>query len=172
MEEFKNGDTHILVSTPVVEVGIDVPNATVMLIDGAERFGLSQLHQFRGRVGRGKHLSHCLLLADDAGKDARERLKIVERVGDGFELSEEDLRIRGPGDYLGTRQSGLPNLKVAKITDQDLLLLARQEAASILDADPDLTSDEHAPPGTAPRRLHHTPGRRIELTLFPASGEE
>ena len=145
MEEFKNGDTHILVSTPVVEVGIDVPNATVMLIDGAERFGLSQLHQFRGRVGRGKHLSHCLLLADDAGKDARERLKIVERVGDGFELSEEDLRIRGPGDYLGTRQSGLPNLKVAKITDQDLLLLARQEAASILDADPDLTSDEHAP---------------------------
>jgi ATP-dependent DNA helicase RecG len=145
MEEFKDGETDILVSTPVVEVGIDVPNATVMLIDGAERFGLAQLHQFRGRVGRGKHLSHCLLLAEDAGKDARERLKIVERVGDGFELAEEDLRIRGPGEYLGTRQSGLPNLKVAKVTDQDLILLARQEAAGILDADPDLTHDEHAP---------------------------
>ncbi len=145
MEEFQDGRTHVLVSTPVVEVGIDVPNATVMLIDGAERFGLAQLHQFRGRVGRGKHLSHCLLLADDAGKEARERLKIVERVGDGFELAEEDLRLRGPGDYLGTRQSGLPNLKVAKVTDQDLLLLARREAAGILDADPDLAQPEHAP---------------------------
>ena len=144
MEEFQNGETDILVSTPVVEVGIDVPNATVMLIDGADRFGLAQLHQFRGRVGRGEHLSHCLLLADDAGEDARERLKIVERVGDGFELAEEDLRIRGPGDYLGTRQSGLPDLKVASITDHDLLLLARQEAASILDADPELSEDEHA----------------------------
>lgn len=144
MEEFQNGGTHVLVSTPVVEVGIDVPNATVMLIDGAERFGLAQLHQFRGRVGRGEHRSYCLLLADDAGQEARERLKIVERVSDGFELAEEDLRIRGPGDYVGTRQSGLPNLKVAKVTDHDLLLLARREATRILDIDPALAMKEHS----------------------------
>jgi ATP-dependent DNA helicase RecG len=145
MGQFKNGQLDILVATAVVEVGIDIPNATVMLIDGADRFGLAQLHQFRGRVGRGSHQSTCLLLADEAGIDARERLKLVERIDDGFQLAEEDLRLRGPGDYMGTRQSGLPDLKVAKITDQDILDLARQEATRLLEADPDLSRDENAP---------------------------
>ena len=144
MEQFQSGELDILVSTPVVEVGIDVPNATVMLIDGADRFGLAQLHQFRGRVGRGRHQSYCLLLADSPGEEARERLKLVERIHDGFELAEEDLRLRGPGDYFGTRQSGLPNLRVARITDHDILSLARKEAIRILDADPDLATDENA----------------------------
>lgn len=141
MERFKTREVDILVSTPVVEVGIDIPNATVMLIDGADRFGLSQLHQFRGRVGRGEHQSYCLLMADSPGMEARKRLKLLERVSDGFELAEEDLKLRGPGDYAGTRQSGLPSLRVASITDQDILALARREAMRLLDADPELTSD-------------------------------
>ena len=144
MDLFKAGELDVLVSTPVVEVGIDVPNATVMLIDGAERFGLAQLHQFRGRVGRGAHQSYCLLLSDAPGEEARERLKIVERVQDGFKLAEEDLRIRGPGDHLGTRQSGLPNLRMARISDQDILSLARREAMRILDADPELSGPDNS----------------------------
>ena len=144
MERFQQAELDILVSTPVIEVGIDVANATVMLVDGADRFGLAQLHQFRGRVGRGKHESYCLLLADSPGKEALERLKIVERIQDGFELSEEDLRLRGPGDYLGTRQSGLPELMVARITDHDILELARGEATKTLDSDPGLVETEHA----------------------------
>ena len=140
---FNAGELDVLVSTPVVEVGIDVPNATVMLIDGADRFGLAQLHQFRGRVGRGAHQSYCLLLSDSPGEEARERLRIVERVQDGFKLAEEDLRIRGPGDYMGTRQSGLPNLRIARITDQDILALARREAMKILDSDPELSKPEN-----------------------------
>lgn len=143
MDEFQRGDIDVLVSTPVVEVGIDVPNATVMLIDGADRFGLAQLHQFRGRVGRGKHQSTCILLADEPGEKARERLKLVERTRDGFELAEEDLRIRGPGDYLGTRQSGLPTLRIARISDQDIISLARTEGARILQSDPDLGKHHH-----------------------------
>ena len=154
MERFLAGETHVLVSTPVVEVGIDVPNATVMLVDGADRFGLAQLHQFRGRVGRGQHKSYCLLLSDSPGKGARVRLKLVERIQDGFQLAEEDLRLRGPGEYLGTRQSGLPDLKVARITDYELLALARKEAQRILDADPALTRDENA--GLAERMRPHT----------------
>ena len=144
MEEFKNGDLDILISTSVIEVGIDVPNATVMLIDGAERFGLSQLHQFRGRVGRGEHESFCLLLTGDAGHEARERVRTVERIQDGFQLAEEDLRLRGSGEYLGTRQSGLSELSVARITDQDILSLARREASRILDSDPDFSNERHA----------------------------
>ncbi len=144
MGRFQRGETHILVTTAVIEVGIDVPNATAMLIDGADRFGLAQLHQFRGRVGRGQAQSYCLLLSDSPGEDARERLKIVERVSDGFELAEEDLRLRGPGDYFGTRQSGLPELRVATISDQDILALARREAFKLLDADPGLTNDDNA----------------------------
>ncbi len=143
MDEFKRGVLDILVSTPVIEVGIDVPNATVMLVDGADRFGLAQLHQFRGRVGRGKHQSFCLLLADDPGEEAKKRLKLVERIDDGFELAEEDLNLRGAGDYIGTRQSGLPSLKVARLTDQDIAILAQREAGRLLDADPGLAKAEH-----------------------------
>ncbi len=143
MDDFKRGELDILVSTPVIEVGIDVPNATVMLIDGADRFGLAQLHQFRGRVNRGMHQSYCLLLADNPGEEAKNRLKLVERIDDGFKLADEDLKLRGAGDYLGTRQSGLPSLNVASITDQDIAALARQEAASILDANPGLAKPGH-----------------------------
>ena len=141
MNRFKEGDLDILVSTPVIEVGIDVPNATVMLIDGADRFGLAQLHQFRGRVGRGIHQSYCILLSDNAGEEAQERLKLVERIQDGFELAESDLNLRGPGDYLGTgtRQSGLPPLKIAKITDHEVVTIARQEAIHLLEIDPNLS---------------------------------
>ena len=141
MQRFRRGELDILVCTPVVEVGIDVPNATVMLIDGADRFGLAQLHQFRGRVGRGHHQSYCLLLADSPGEEARERLRLVERIQDGFQLAEEDLRLRGPGDYLGTRQSGLPNFRVASITDQDILSMARREAMKLLQVDPALSRE-------------------------------
>ncbi len=140
MNQFKNKELDILVSTPVIEVGIDIPNATVMLIDGADRFGLAQLHQFRGRVGRGQHQSYCLLLSDTAGNEARERLRIIERISDGFKLAEEDLRIRGPGDYLGTRQSGIPELRIADITDHELLSTARREAEKILRNDPNLSN--------------------------------
>ena len=143
MDSYKAREIDILVSTPVVEVGIDVPNATVMLIDGAERFGLSQLHQFRGRVGRGEYQGHCLLLSESPSADAIKRLKLLERVSDGFRLAEEDMKLRGPGDYLGTRQSGLPTLKVAQISDYDTLSLARREAMRLLGMDPLLEKDEH-----------------------------
>ena len=143
MGSFQSSMLDVLVSTPVVEVGIDVANATVMLIDGADRFGLAQLHQFRGRVGRGVHQSYCLLLADSPGEGARDRLRVLERVHDGFQLAEEDLRLRGPGDYLGTRQSGLPDLRMARITDQDILSLARREALRLLELDPHLSRQEN-----------------------------
>ncbi|MDP6513508.1 MAG: ATP-dependent DNA helicase RecG, partial [SAR202 cluster bacterium] len=153
MDRFKTREVDILVSTPVIEVGIDVPNATVMLIDGADRFGLSQLHQFRGRVGRGEHQSYCLLMADSPGLEARKRLKLLERVRDGFQLAEEDLKLRGPGDYAGTRQSGLPSLKVASIMDQDILALARREAIRLLETDPDLASEDNTSLGELVRKF-------------------
>ena len=148
MDSFKRREIDVLVSTPVVEVGIDVPNATVMLIDGAERFGLSQLHQFRGRVGRGQYRGHCLLLSESPGAEAVKRLKLLEHISDGFRLAEEDLKLRGPGDYIGTRQSGLPSLRVAQITDRDTLSLARREAIRLLDTDPELAREEHRPLAT------------------------
>ncbi len=143
MDSFKEREIDVLVSTPVVEVGIDVPNATVMLIDGAERFGLSQLHQFRGRVGRGEHRGYCMLLSESPGVDAVKRLKLLEHISDGFRLAEEDLKLRGPGDYLGTRQSGLPSFRVAEITDYESLSLARREAVRLLEVDPMLEREEH-----------------------------
>lgn len=144
MHGFKTGEIDILVATSVIEVGIDIPNATVMLIDGADRFGLAQLHQFRGRVGRGEHPSQCLLLSDSPGVSAHERIRILERTMDGFEIAEEDLRIRGAGEYMGTRQSGLNDLKQARLTDLDIMRMARQEAARLLEADPELKAPEHA----------------------------
>ena len=142
MRAFRDAELDILVSTSVVEVGIDVPNATVMLVEGAERFGLAQLHQFRGRVGRGEHQSHCLLLSE-AGGDAAERLQALVDSQDGFVLAEKDLELRGPGDFFGTRQSGLPALKMAKLGDVRTIEMARAEAARLTEEDPDLLSPEN-----------------------------
>ena len=142
MVEFQNHDIDILVCTPVIEVGIDIPNASVMIIDGADRFGLAQLHQIRGRVGRGEFQSYCVLIADAPSENAQTRLKLLEGSNDGFELAEEDLKLRGPGDYLGTRQSGLPNFKVAQISDFEILHQARQTALKVLSIDPKL-EDKH-----------------------------
>jgi ATP-dependent DNA helicase RecG len=132
-----------LVSTPVVEVGIDVPNATVMLVESADRFGLSQLHQFRGRVGRGQEQSYCMLLSQNPSEVGRERLDIIGKIYDGFQLAEEDLRLRGPGEFFGTRQSGLPDLRMAKLSDVALLELARDEAIRLFEKDPALEKPEH-----------------------------
>ncbi len=144
MHRFRSGELEVLVSTPVVEVGIDVPNATVMLVESADRFGLSQLHQFRGRVGRGSEQSYCMLLAENPSEIGRERLDIIEKTQDGFELAEEDLKLRGPGEFFGTRQSGLPDLRMAKLSDVKLLELARTEAIRLFEKDPGLKKSEHA----------------------------
>ena len=143
MRRFYDGQLDILVSTPVVEVGIDVPNATVMLVESAGRFGLSQLHQFRGRVGRGKAQSYCMLLSENLSEIGRERLDIIEKTGDGFALAEEDLKLRGPGEFFGTRQSGLPDLRMARLSDVALLELARHEANRLLEEDPRLEKPEN-----------------------------
>jgi len=143
MKRFRSGELDIMVSTPVVEVGVDIPNATVMLIEGADRFGLAQLHQFRGRVGRGEHQSYCLLLADTPSPEAKARLSLLQRTRDGFALAEEDLNLRGPGEFFGTRQSGLPDLKMARLTDSVLLELARREAVQVFNTDPYLQKTEH-----------------------------
>ena len=145
MRRFRAGELDILVATPVVEVGIDVPNATVMMVESADRFGLSQLHQFRGRVGRGQEQSYCMLLAQNPSGVARARLDIIEKIQDGFELAEEDLRLRGPGEFFGTRQSGLPDLRMAKLSDIALLELARSEAIKLFQNDPTLDKPEHRP---------------------------
>jgi ATP-dependent DNA helicase RecG len=143
MRAFRDRELDILVSTPVIEVGIDIANATVMAIESAERFGLSQLHQFRGRVGRGPDKSYCLLLSDEPSDLARARLGAIERSHDGFVLAEEDLRMRGPGEFFGVRQSGLPDLKVARLSDVAVLELARAEAMNLFAGDPQLEAPEH-----------------------------
>lgn len=140
MKKFKNGDTDILVSTSVVEIGIDVPNASIMLIEGADRFGLAQLHQFRGRVGRGAHQSYCLLFSSDADQQTNSRLQALLTFHSGFELAERDLVLRGPGDFLGTRQSGIPDLVMASLADAELIKISREEAVRILTDDPHLTA--------------------------------
>lgn len=143
MRQFRDGSLDILVSTAVVEVGIDVPNATTMIVDSADRFGLSQLHQFRGRVGRGEHQSYCVLISETVNEDGRERLRIMEETNDGFALAEEDLRLRGPGEFFGTKQSGIPDLRMARLSDIAMIELAREEARAITDNDPLLAAHEH-----------------------------
>src|SRR5688500_13441099 len=145
MKRFVEGDTQILVSTTVIEVGVNVPNASVMVIESTEKFGLSQLHQLRGRVGRGAEKSYCILLSGSKlGNDARERIRTMVETANGFEIAEKDLELRGPGDIQGTRQSGELNFKLASIVqDRSLLDLARNLAAATIDQDPDLVSAEN-----------------------------
>jgi ATP-dependent DNA helicase RecG len=156
LQSFRLHEVDILVATTVIEVGIDIPNATVMVIEGADRFGLAQLHQLRGRVGRGADQSYCLLLSDEPGQDARERLKLLEETTDGFALAEADLRLRGPGDYFGTRQSGLPEFQAADFTDVRLIEAARREAMRLLAADPHLQRPEHAALAAAVAKTRRT----------------
>ncbi len=138
MEDFKNKKTDVLISTSVVEVGIDVPNATAMMIEGAERFGLAQLHQFRGRVGRGKYQSYCFLLTSSSLKTSTSRLNALKKCKNGFELAEKDLKIRGPGELFGVRQSGLPDLAMANLGNIKLIEKTRKEASNLLEQDPQL----------------------------------
>lgn len=145
MTEFASGRLDILIATTVIEVGVNVPNATVMLIENAERFGLSQLHQLRGRVGRGKEKSYCIMVSDASNPDSLQRLRVMCRTDNGFEIADEDLRLRGPGDFFGSRQHGLPELKTAQLSDMTLLENTRAAAASILSSDPLLSSKEHRP---------------------------
>lgn len=144
MHQFRDQEYNILVATSVIEVGIDIPNATVIMIEGADRFGLSQLHQFRGRVGRGQGKSYCLLFAgEELSQVGAERLKAIEKTNDGFELAEIDLQMRGPGEFFGTRQSGVPDLKVAGVNDINILETARAEAIQLFEQDPGLKQVPH-----------------------------
>ena len=158
MGAFAAGEADILVSTTVVEVGVDVPNATVMVVEDADRFGLSQLHQLRGRVGRGQYKSYCILVSDSRNEDTRARLKVMTKTGDGFVIAEEDLRLRGPGDFFGDRQHGLPALKVADLScDMTLLKEAQEAAENLLAVDPEL-------------KAHPNTARRIQR-LFQQRGD-
>jgi ATP-dependent DNA helicase RecG len=149
MAAFSSGQYDVLVTTSVAEVGVNVPNASVMVIEGANRFGLAQLHQFRGRVGRGQHASYCLLLSDTNDDDARARLQVMEQTSDGFKLAEMDWKLRGAGDLVGTRQSGGQmqmrgmNLELAQEMTPHLVELAQREARTIFEEDPTLSQEQH-----------------------------
>jgi ATP-dependent DNA helicase RecG len=144
MERFRRGLTNALVSTTVIEVGVDVPNATVMLIENAERFGLAQLHQLRGRIGRGEHKSYCILLRSDPSEETAAKLAVLEKTRNGFEVAEADWQLRGPGDLLGTAQSGLPELKLGNLrSDAKLMQRARAAAIEIFRDDPLLAKPEN-----------------------------
>ena len=145
MTEFRENKINILVSTAVIEVGIDIPNATIMLIENAERFGLSQLHQLRGRIGRGKDQSYCILYGIPKTPEAQKRMTVMTQTQDGFRIAQEDLELRGPGEFFGTKQHGLPELKIGNITsDLDIMEIARKEAANIIKTDPELLAKENA----------------------------
>jgi len=145
MQRFVEGKTHIMVATTVIEVGVNVPNASVMIIESAERFGLSQLHQLRGRVGRGADQSYCILMSSKKrSQEAQTRLQTMVQTNDGFEIAEVDLRLRGPGDLMGTQQSGVLQLKIADILkDQDILKTARFYAQKIVETDPEMEAEKH-----------------------------
>ncbi|MCZ6601864.1 MAG: ATP-dependent DNA helicase RecG, partial [Planctomycetota bacterium] len=161
LKGFREGVIQLLVSTIVIEVGIDVPNASVMVVEHAERFGLAQLHQLRGRIGRGPHKSACLLFGDPKTPQGKERLAVMETAPDGFQIAEEDLRIRGAGDFFGTRQSGMPPLRLADpIRDLPLLEEARRDAFRIVELDPRLQREEHL---SLRRALIHRLGERLSL---------
>ncbi|MDA3815725.1 MAG: helicase-related protein [Patescibacteria group bacterium] len=132
MNDFLNKQFDILVSTSIIEVGVDISNASIMIIEGADRFGLSQLHQFRGRVGRGEYQSYCFLFTDSENERTKERLKIMEKHNDGFELAKMDLKLRGSGDLYGTAQKGFPQLKIASLFDYELMKLAQKEAIELV----------------------------------------
>ena len=156
MDAFRAGELQILVSTTVIEVGVDVPNAAAIVIEDADRFGLAQLHQLRGRVGRSEHQSYCVLIANPKSDDGQRRMEIMTRTNNGFLIAEEDLRIRGPGEIYGTRQSGMPSFRVADLVkDMRLLEVARQEAFHLLEHDPDLSRPEHAALLEAVDRFRH-----------------
>jgi ATP-dependent DNA helicase RecG len=156
MDAFRAGELQILVSTTVIEVGVDVPNAAAIVIEDADRFGLAQLHQLRGRVGRSDHQSYCVLIANPKSDDGQRRMDIMTRTNNGFLIAEEDLRIRGPGEIYGTRQSGMPSFRVADLVkDMRLLEVARQEAFHLLEHDPDLSRPEHAALREAVERFRH-----------------
>ena len=157
MAAFAAGESDILVSTTVVEVGVDVPNATCMVVENADRFGLSQLHQLRGRVGRGKAKSYCILLSDSQNEETRARLKVMTQTNDGFRISQEDLRLRGPGDFFGQRQHGLPAMKIADLScDMRLLDEAQTAARQLMERDPELTAPAHRPLRRRIRQLFDT----------------
>lgn len=161
MSDFKSGQIQLLVSTTVVEVGVDVPNAVIMMVENAERFGLSQLHQLRGRVGRGAEQSHCILLSDSRSQDTLDRLQMMCRSNDGFQIAEYDLQTRGPGNFLGQQQHGLPSLRIADLsTDADTVTEARQAAKQVLSVDPDLSQPQHAALRAAVGRLMDVVGER------------
>jgi ATP-dependent DNA helicase RecG len=144
MERFRRGETSVLISTTVIEVGVDVANATLMLVENAERFGLAQLHQLRGRIGRGSHKSYCILMSDEKAQETVAKLSVLEKTNDGFRVAEADWEMRGPGDLLGTAQSGLPALKLGNlIKDADLMRQARAVATGILAVDPGLETAEN-----------------------------
>jgi ATP-dependent DNA helicase RecG len=147
MQRFIKGTTHIMVATTVIEVGVNVPNASVMVIESAQRFGLSQLHQLRGRVGRGAEKSYCVLMTDyELSKESKKRMDTMVETNDGFKIAEVDLKLRGPGDLMGTQQSGALNLKVADLSkDQEMVIQAREEATLLYSEDPRLTSPKVLP---------------------------